>query len=113
MRKIRDVLHGDGIDFLVLVIPDEFQVDANLFRSIVLAKGIQAEAFDLEFPQRRLHEFGAREGIEMVDVLHEMRERTERSERLYLPEDTHWNEAGNRVGAEALVDPISKRIRLR
>ncbi|MBI1851645.1 MAG: SGNH/GDSL hydrolase family protein [Planctomycetes bacterium] len=113
LRRLRDVLQRDGIEFVVLVIPDEFQVDATLFRSIVDAKGIRAESVDVDLPQRRLREFGARENIEMIDVLPEMRERTEKGERLYIPENTHWNESGNRVGAEALVDPISKRIRRR
>jgi lysophospholipase L1-like esterase len=111
LREFRDVVRGGGADLLVLLVPDEFQVSAALFKAIIEAKGLQASSYDLDLPQRRLRDFCEREGIDVVDVLPVFRERTERGEVLYVPEDTHWNEAGNRLAAEELLEPVAARIR--
>jgi acetyltransferase AlgX (SGNH hydrolase-like protein) len=111
LAELRDRLRRDGIDLIVLIVPDELQVDAALFRQIVDAKNLRAEDFDLDLPQRRLREFAAREGIATVDPLPELRARTAAGERFYIPEDTHWNPDGNRLAAEALLGPVVERAR--
>ncbi len=113
LRELRDLAREKRFDLVVFLIPDAIQVDEALFKAVVESDGLVASDYDLDLPQRRLREFGAREGIEMVDALGACRERAARGEALYAPSDTHWNEAGNRLAAESLVEPIAAKIRAR
>jgi len=54
---------------------------------------------DLTLPQRRLLDFCRAEGIACLDLLPLFAG----SSDLYLVQDTHWNEKGNLVAAQAIA----------
>jgi acetyltransferase AlgX (SGNH hydrolase-like protein) len=109
LLELRDLLRGRGIGLLVLLIPDEVQVDGELFARLLRDHGERAETYDLEYPNRRLGDFMRRHQIDFVDPLPELRARA-REERVYWPNDTHWNEAGNRIAALALAQALRPRV---
>jgi hypothetical protein len=88
---------------VLLLVPDEFQVDARLRAAVCARYGLDEAAYDLDRPQARLAALAGELGFHVVDPLPELRRRTEAGERLYLPLDSHWNAAGNQVAAEALA----------
>ena len=60
------------------------------------------DQFDFTQPNRRLAAALTEAGVSFVDLLPAFAEQA-RTERLYKPQDTHWNIAGNRVAAAALT----------
>lgn len=88
---------------VLLVIPDEFQVDAALRQAVLAQAGWTEADFDLDRPQRRLAELAGELGFERVDPLPEMRALCAAGQRLYVPCDSHWNGEGHRLAAEALA----------
>jgi hypothetical protein len=101
LAQFRRVL-GDKL--LVVVIPDEFQVNDELWSELVsgLPRG---GSLDRTLPQRRLGAFCAREGIAMLDLLEPLRQAQKRA-RVYHLRDTHWNSNGHRLAGEAIADRI-------
>lgn len=89
-----------GDRLAVTIIPDEFQVNDTLYAGLLSRTG---PTFDCvrDLPQRRIGDFCANRGIPVLDFLPVLRE-AERGGRTYLPQDTHWNERGNRIAGERL-----------
>lgn len=112
---IRDFHHSvrqRGARFLVLIIPDEYQVDEDLLHRMIEAHGSPQTQMSIERPQRRLAELLEREGIPHLDLLPALR-RAQLSERQYRLRDTHWNIEGNRTAARALATDLLERGWLR
>ena len=105
LRELRDAVAASGAELVVLLIPDQFQVDDELRSRLIEVQGRSADEFDVERPQRRLRELCESAGIACVDPLSEFRARG-RDEPLYLPRDTHWNEAGIRIAADLVCADV-------
>ncbi len=106
LRHFRD-LAGDAL--LVQVIPDEYQVDDDLWTRLVADRS-DSEAFERDYPQRRIAEFCEREKIDFVDPLGDLR-RARKIDRPYHLRDSHWNSFGNLVAGHNLGRHIlSKRF---
>lgn len=82
----------------VLLLPDEFQVDDELWRAIVAERG----PLDRELPQRRIREFLESRGVEVLDVLPALREAA-KGGPVFLLRDTHGNARGNAVVGRELA----------
>jgi len=91
-----------GARFIVMVIPDQYQVDDGLVEEVLAATGNRREDYDLQRPQRRLTAVLEAEDVEVLDLLPVFRAKAERGP-FYRPSDTHWNRAGNRIAAAALA----------
>jgi hypothetical protein len=104
-RMARDV-EARGGRFLVMVIPDQAQVDPRLLGRLFEPP----IALDVDRPQRCLaRELGARR-IAAFDLLPGFRDRAGRgAHRLYKPRDTHWNSRGNRLAGELLAAELLRR----
>jgi hypothetical protein len=98
-REVREA----GAELVVLIVPDEFQVDAALARDVARSARSDLAEYDLELPQRRLVAWLASRGIAAVDLLPTFRA-AGATERLYQPRDTHWNAAGNALAAQQLLE---------
>jgi hypothetical protein len=102
LRELDAQVRLSGAHLVVMVIPDEYQVHPEVAVLAARAEGLGLDAYDLESPQRNLMRALEAEGIDALDLLPAFRERG-RTERLYVPRDTHWNRAGHRLAAEELA----------
>ncbi len=94
-----------GERLLVVIIPDEFQVNDALYETLARARpGIRAYPRDL--PQQRIAAFCEARGAHCLDLLPVLRA-AEASGRTYHLRDTHWNARGNRVAGEALAAALA------
>jgi len=100
LKQIKSVCHLRRIALVVVLIPDEVQVNPALQAEVLRVKALtdRPEYFDFALPNRRLRARLQEEGIQYVDLLDEF-VAAGRGTRLYKPKDTHWNIAGNRLAA--------------
>lgn len=99
LRAMRDECQRRGIVFAVAFIPDEFQVNQALLDELLAFGPVPRDDIDLKLPQRRLLDFCRAEDVPCLDLLPLFEGRRD----AYLPQDTHWNETGNLIAAEALA----------
>jgi hypothetical protein len=88
----------------VLLIPDEFQVEDELWAAVQRRAGRPLER---DRPQRVLGAWLDREGIAYLDLLPRLRAVTPLSDgrrHVYHLQDTHFNARGNRIAGEALAE---------
>jgi hypothetical protein len=91
------------VELVLMISPDQFQVDEDL-RSQVLEKyRIPADSLDLEYPNSLITNFCRENHIFCLDLLHPFQEKG-KSMPLYVLHDSHWNEAGNRLAAEQIFN---------
>ncbi|MEM7349426.1 MAG: SGNH/GDSL hydrolase family protein [Acidobacteriota bacterium] len=103
--RIQTLAEKDAIPLLVVLIPDENQVNRSLFEALV--DTAQRDLYDLAMPQKLLHRMFAEQPIETLDLLPSF---LADERRLYM-NDTHWNEAGHRLAAGRIFDHIAPRVR--
>jgi hypothetical protein len=89
---------------LVVLIPDEFQVDDDLWDALMERVG-DASQYDRDFPQAELLRFFENLKIPVLDLLPILRE-AQRDGPTYHLRDTHWNERGNRIAGLAIAEAI-------
>lgn len=99
------LLKARNARFIVAIYPDEFQVDPRLFRQIVDRFKLSERDYDLRLAQKILTAYLDSREIEYVDFTDRFAAAAE-SENLYLPRDTHWNRAGNRLAADILFSRL-------
>jgi hypothetical protein len=87
---------------VVVLIPDEAQIDPALSKDVARASGRSAQDLDFAQPNQWLAAALKAEGVRVIDLLPAFRDRGA-SGRLYKPRDTHWNIAGNALAAEAIA----------
>ncbi len=105
LAELRTRVVAAGSALALVVIPDEFEVNADLRRTMVEhmdgAGGAPAE-LDIDGVHRALaSELSARK-ISFLDLLPTLRVAA-RERSPYRPRDTHWDDRGNRIAAEAIV----------
>ncbi len=110
LRRLKQICDGAGIELLVVMVPDEVQVDPALQQRVLAAMGRGPDDIDFARPNTILAARLARHGIGVLDLLEEFR-RVERTTRLYKPNDSHWNIAGNRLAADAIDAYLAPRLR--
>ncbi len=109
LREMRDLSASAGADFLVVLLPDEVQVDEALRRDVARAWGVSRESIDPTRPTRVITEALSREGIRTLDLLPAFAREGARA-RLYKPRDTHWNVAGNRLAATTMTPQVRELL---
>ncbi|MBI4575680.1 MAG: hypothetical protein HY722_05385 [Planctomycetes bacterium] len=101
-----DLVREAGPGLVVLLIPDEFQVDDALWGHVVEAAPGGPQAYDRGRPQRVIGEYLRRLGAAVADPLDALREAA-RGAPVYQPRDTHWNARGHQVAAEVLLAALA------
>ncbi len=94
----------------VLLIPDEFQVEDELWQAVLESAGRELER---DRPQRLLGDWFARQGIPFLDLLPALRAVAPLEDgrrHLYHLRDTHFNARGNDVAGQALAQFLEARM---
>lgn len=108
LLKIKQICDYQKIKLVVVIIPDEVQVDQNLQATIVeMFDSDDPNNLDFRLPNRMLQEAFEQHNIEYIDLMDDLVV-TATQTRLYKPNDTHWNIAGNQRAAEVLADYLTK-----
>jgi hypothetical protein len=107
--RMRDLAAASGAQLMVILLPDETQINADLRARVVAARELSVTRFDWEQPNRLLAQALRDERIEVLDLLPAL-SNAARREPVYKPADTHWNLAGNRVAAETLARALEARV---
>ncbi len=95
-----------GKKLIVVVIPDEFQVNDGLYAQALAPKRTPHD-YERDYPQDRIRGFCEKQGIRMLDLLPALRT-AHREDRVYHLRDTHWNARGNLVAGRQIADFILK-----
>lgn len=111
LRAMHALLAARGIPLLVVVFPDEFQVEPALRAHLAAAGGVDTSGWDWDLPQREVLRFCQAEAIECHDLLPAFRAAQAGGARLYIPNDSHWNAAGNALAAERIAALLLPRAR--
>lgn len=106
VTQLADEVRETGARFVVMMIPDQYQVDPTVVEEVLSATATRLEDYDLERPQRVLGQVLEPAGVEVLDLLPIFR-RAAPGEELYRLRDTHWNRRGNEVAAMALADVLT------
>ncbi|MBI2827515.1 MAG: hypothetical protein HYX69_22800 [Planctomycetia bacterium] len=61
--------HADRVTLALVVMPEEFQVNASLCAAVARRAGCDLEELDLELPQRRMVRFAHEHAVESLDLL--------------------------------------------
>lgn len=93
-----------GAKFIVLIIPDEMQINPLLFSEIIQLNHWSSKDYDLQLPQKLLKEFFLDQNISFIDPLENWLEDPYSSE-YFLPNNSHLNVRGNQSIAN-IVTPI-------
>ncbi len=102
LLEIRDRCARRGVALKVVIIPDELQVDPALQRKVLRALRGSPGDYDFRLPNRHLAGKLAEHGIDHLDLTEAFADAT-RKDRLYKPNDTHWNVAGNALASERIA----------
>jgi hypothetical protein len=106
LERLIDDCHRHRVPLACVLIPDEFQVNAELLRDVLSAIAIEPDRVDLHLPQRRLLSFFAERDVPCLDLLPAFAGVRD----AYTPRDTHWNEKGNRIAADAIGGWLSRTV---
>lgn len=100
-----------SIPLCVLLIPDEFQVEDDVWRDVLDASG--GEALVRDRAQELLVPWFSENGVACLDLLPIFRAvpaMPDGRKHLYHLRDTHWNARGNRVAGEALAEFLAPKL---
>jgi hypothetical protein len=106
LERFSQEVSAAGQDFLVVIIPDECQIDSTLVEDAARAMGLDATALDVDLPRRRLMELLDEMGIAYLDLLPPFREHARR-QPLYWPNNSHFNIEGQRLMGDLVAEYIS------
>ena len=99
---------------MVLVLPDEFQVEDELWSAIMTSmKRMGSPALDRERPQKLLAPFFEEEGIPYLDVRPLLRAApplADGKRHVYAMRDSHVNRRGNEIVGKALAEFLRPRL---
>ncbi len=106
LEKIDEICRTARVPWMLVVIPDEMQVDPVVRSQVFDGLGLSATDYDFDAPQRRLDKWARKQNVPMLDLLPVMRAEHNSVARLYVPNDTHWNERGNLVAGQAVAEAV-------
>ncbi|MCS6978198.1 MAG: SGNH/GDSL hydrolase family protein, partial [Gemmatales bacterium] len=98
-RCLEDLIQdcrNHGVPVAFVLIPDEFQIHAELRRQAMVVRGWRDEDLDLLLPQQRLTDFLAKRQVPVLDLLPALREA---GPEAFIRNDGHFSKSGHRLAA--------------
>jgi hypothetical protein len=109
IEKMKKICDQREIQLLLVMIPDEVQINAHL--QLRVKENVKEGEFDFTFPNRCLGQELAAHHIDHIDLL-DIFKKVSATQRLYKPHDSHWNIAGNRLAANIIYRYINRKVPL-
>jgi hypothetical protein len=108
--EAKKVAESFGSKFLLVVIPLFIELDNKSWeRMKVKYTELKDTKMDFEYPSKRLEKFCLIEGIDCLLLKRAFAEYLKKNGKLPMfSEDTHWNEAGHKLAAEAIADKLNE-----
>lgn len=97
-----------NVALLIVIFPDQFQVDEDLRNKMLEKYAISNAALDINYPDDLLSIFCEQHQINCLDLLKDFQE-VNRTTKLYRLRDTHWSETGNRLAADLIYNYFQER----
>ncbi len=111
LGEIHNICVNKGIKLVVVIIPDEIQINAALLRDVQAQyfSDVAKDHWDMTLPNRRLSEALHKLHIDYIDLYQYYA--VESPIRLYRPQDSHWNIAGNQLAAHVISGKIRGHLK--
>jgi hypothetical protein len=109
IKQIKKICDSRNIKLLVVLLPDENQINSELQKQVISMAQIDPANFDIRLPNQLFSEVFKEEKIDYLDLLDGFLVASKK-ENLYKPQDTHWNIAGNRVASRLITPKIIEQI---
>ena len=103
-NALRFFKHRLGGKLMILLIPDELQVNDKLYQQIMEYQ-THIYHYVRDYPQKKIVGFCEKNGIRVLDLLPRLKSE-EKNGRTYHLRDTHWNSRGNRFAGEEIAKYI-------
>ena len=110
ISEIKRLCDSRDISLTIVLIPDEMQVSKPLQTRVVVASGLPPASFDFTLPNRLLRARFEELKIDYIDLTTEFSNQSI-NDRLYRPNDSHWNIAGNELAARLILQHVSAQLR--
>jgi hypothetical protein len=101
LLEIKKVCESHGAQLVVMIIPDEVQINQSLLNEIVSRRNKKISDLEVDLPQQIMDGFLKANGFYYLDLLPVFKEEGKK-QTLYFLQDSHWNREGNLLGAEEL-----------
>lgn len=109
LNTIEKICRKNDIDYVVVIIPDELQINQDLWREIKASfPDRESDKWDITLPNRTLSNELDKLGIDNIDLYKYFAGAS--SQKLYKTRNTHWNIAGNKLAADVIEEYIQKYL---
>ncbi len=105
LDAIRSAAEEGGARYVMVIHPDQVQIDDTLRQEIITTFQVNEEEYDFDLPQNILRSYCADRGIPCLDLLPSFRAKSKEGD-LYLLRDTHYNHTGNELAAARIAQFI-------
>ena len=109
LTQIRDICEKKGIKLVVVLIPDEMQINSKLLQEVKKEFYAPDMVLNPDYPNQVLQAMLQEQNIDFIDLKADF-VRASLQQTLYKPNDTHWNIAGNKLAADLIYNRIYKEI---
>jgi hypothetical protein len=109
LDEIRSETEALGAHYVLVVHPDQFQVEVGLRETIFERFGRDPSDYDIDLPQKFLRRYCESREIPCIDLLPGFRSNGSQG-GLYLAHDTHYNDHGNQLAAAAILDFLQANV---
>jgi lysophospholipase L1-like esterase len=107
LRRLQAVAQASGGRVALVLLPLRYQLTDSTFAEFVRHSGVPPVRMNIREPQNLIRPIADSLGMPVIDLLPAFRAwAAESSAPLFLEWDGHWNEAGHRLAADALVDGL-------
>ena len=106
LKEIDTVAKENNAKTLIVLIPMQIHVNAELWEKSVRQFGLKTSDYNLSKPNGILVEFSKENNIPVLDLFPEFRKHTESGEYLYFYNDGHLNSNGHKLAAELIYEKV-------
>lgn len=104
LAAVRDETKRQGVPLLIVSAPTKWEVYNEDWTSLLQQNKLPADDWDLDGPNRRLHEIAQRQGVPFLDLRPALQKAATDHPRLYFRQDVHWTPEGHRVVGDAISE---------